>query len=118
VLAEDWNYWSLLEISEMERKRRQQGRKTGADCKTIVFKFLIRPAAEAWPLTSPPMRVTPFVAGLNAGIVAQMLPLGLLCAAARISVLQCRNTSEVFREDRPSQESSSSGRRPIMCPSS
>lgn len=27
-------------------------------------------------------RLTPFVAGLNAGIVAQILPLGLMCVAA------------------------------------
>ena len=41
-----------------------------------------------------------------------------LRAAKRTSALQCRKTSEVFRKDRPSQESSSSGSRPMMCPSS
>ena len=64
------------------------------------------------------MRLTTLVAGLNAGIVPLMPLLGLLRAAARVWVLQYRNTSEVFRADRPSQESSSSGRRPMMCPSS
>jgi hypothetical protein len=64
------------------------------------------------------VRLTAFVVGLNARIVAQLLPLGLLCAAARVSILQCRSTSGVFREDWPSQESSSSGSRPMMCPSS
>ncbi len=67
---------------------------------------------------SPVPRLSAGVAGLNVGIVVQMLPLGLLRAAARVSFLQCRCTSEVFREDWPSQESSSSGRRPIICPSS
>jgi len=58
------------------------------------------------------------VAALVALIAAQIPPLELLCAAAQVSILQCRSTSSVFREDRPSQESSSSGSRPMMCPSS
>src|SRR6266850_6204742 len=145
----------------MEEKRRQQGGKIRAGCKTIAFKFLIRPSCRAvevselpWPRAATCSEASPltgtydenpwpadvhrvqsesecrrtmpagfpaldaFRCRVNAGIVAQMLPLGLWCVAARISVLQCRNTSEVFREDRPSQESSSSGRRPMMCPSS
>jgi hypothetical protein len=68
--------------------------------------------------TNKEKHLTAFVARLNAGIVAQMLPLGLLCAAARISILQFLSTSVVFWEDRPSKESSSSGIRPMMCPSS
>src|SRR3984893_2131259 len=61
--------------------------------------------------------LTIFVAGLSAEIVS-LTPLGLLRTTALVSILQCRSTSAVFREDRPSKESSSSGRRPMMCPSS
>jgi len=64
------------------------------------------------------VRLMALFVDLKARFVAQMLPRGLLCAAARVSFLQCRCTSEVFREDWPSQESSSSGSRPMMCPSS
>jgi tetratricopeptide (TPR) repeat protein len=54
----------------------------------------------------------------NQGRYSEAEPLYLLCATARVSSLQCRCTSEVFREDSPSQESSSSGSRPMICPSS
>jgi hypothetical protein len=64
------------------------------------------------------VRLTAFVAGLNAWSASQMLPLRVLCAAARVSFLQCRCTSAVFWEDRLSQESASSGSRPTMCPNS
>jgi hypothetical protein len=63
------------------------------------------------------VRLTALDGGFNAAIVLGRC-LSELYAAKRVSVLQCRSTSEVFREDRPSKESLSSGSRPMMCPSS
>jgi hypothetical protein len=45
MTAQNWNYLSLLEISEMEGKRRQPRRKLLGCLKTIASQFLIRRVA-------------------------------------------------------------------------
>jgi hypothetical protein len=50
-----------------------------------------------------------FFSTLRLQEIFYLLLFQLLCAAARVSALQWRSTSEVFLPDRPSQESLSSG---------
>lgn len=89
------------------------------DTLVVAHKALLWVKQEAIAVASGAVIVllTAFVDGFNAAIVPRGC-LCELCAAVRVSVLQCRSTSEVFREDRPSKESPSSGSRPMMCPSS